>query len=108
MKDKTIIWVIVSFSLGIFNQRVFSYTFAGGTGEPNSPYQIATVSQLVCIGVDTNLLDKHFLLVADIDLDPKLAGNKVFDRAIIAWDIKPLPLFGDPGFTGKFDGDHHR
>ena len=40
--------------------------FAGGTGEPNDPYQIVTAGQLTAIGSDPNLLDKHFVLVADI------------------------------------------
>ena len=53
----------------------------GGTGEPNDPYQIATAEQLIAIGSDPNLLDKHFLLVADIDQDPNLAGGRVFDNA---------------------------
>ena len=35
--------------------------FAGGTGEPNDPYQIATADQLISIGSDPNLLDKHYL-----------------------------------------------
>ena len=39
--------------------------------------------------------DKHFILTADIDLDPNLPGRKVFDRAIIEF------------FTGVFDGDGH-
>ncbi len=85
--------------------------FAGGTGEPNDPYQIATAEQLIAIGADPNLLDKHFVLIADIDLDPNLPGGRVFDNAVIspwtppspgtAWD--PSTLF----FNGTFDGDGH-
>ena len=60
--------------------------FAGGTGEPNDPYQIATVQQLIGIGQDPNLLSRHFVLVADIDLDPNLPGGRVFDDALIAPD----------------------
>ena len=52
--------------------------FAGGTGEPNDPYQIATAHQLISIGDDPNLLDKHYVLVNDIDLDPNLPGCMVF------------------------------
>ena len=44
--------------------------FAGGTGEPDDPYQIATAGQLLSLGTDPNLRTKHFILVADIDLDP--------------------------------------
>ena len=42
--------------------------FAGGTGEPNDPYQIATAEQLIAVNSDPNLMSKHFLLVDDIDL----------------------------------------
>lgn len=78
--------------------------FAGGTGETNDPYQIATAEQLISIGSDPNLLDKHFVLIADIDLDPNLPGGRVFTQAVIA------PAIGNPGnperlfLTGTFDG----
>jgi hypothetical protein len=84
--------------------------FAGGTGESNSPYQIATAEQLVSIGSDPNLLDKHFVLIADIDLDPDAPGGRVFDRAVIA----PISETADPNrvglearFSGVFDGGGH-
>jgi hypothetical protein len=70
--------------------------FAGGTGEPNNPYQIATAEQLIAIGADPNLLSKHFILVADIDLDPNRPGGRVFDRAVIGTDTT--------SFSGSFDG----
>ncbi|HOV77792.1 MAG TPA: hypothetical protein PLS24_07170, partial [Sedimentisphaerales bacterium] len=38
--------------------------FAGGTGEPNDPYQIATAEQLIAIGSDPNLARSHFVLTA--------------------------------------------
>lgn len=84
--------------------------FAGETGEPNDPYQIATAEQLVSIGSDPNLADKHFVLIADIDLDPNLPGGKVFDQAVIA---SGHAMNGSEGtlvgaaFTGVFDGDGH-
>lgn len=74
--------------------------FAGGTGEPNDPYRIATVQQLVAIGSDTSLLSKHFVLVADIDLDPNLPGPGVFTQAVVA------PLSQSP-FAGGLDGAGH-
>jgi len=58
--------------------------YGGGTGEPNDPYLIYTAEQLVSIGSDPNLLDKHFVLVNDINLDPNLPGGRIFDRAVIA------------------------
>jgi hypothetical protein len=81
--------------------------FAGGTGQPNDPYQIATAEQLIAVGSDPNMLNKHFVLVADIDLDPNLPGRRVFTQAVIA-----APR-GDPNdlerlfFTGTLDGQNH-
>ncbi len=84
--------------------------FAGGTGEPNDPYQIATAEQLIAIGSDPNLLDKHFVLVADIDLDPNLPGRKVFDKAVIGsatLTVSRVSHFVGTPFTGVFDGRGH-
>ncbi|MEN6576709.1 MAG: hypothetical protein ABFD90_10225 [Phycisphaerales bacterium] len=84
--------------------------FAGGTGAPNDPYQIATAEQLISIGSDHDLLDKHFILTADIDLDPDLFGGKVFGRAVIAPTggmAEPTDDFQGTAFSGVFDGDGH-
>jgi hypothetical protein len=83
--------------------------FAGGTGEPNDPYQIATAEQLLSIGSDPNLLDKHFVLLNDLDLDPNLPGGQVFTQAVI-----PPAVSGQEGswseipFAGSFDGRGHK
>jgi hypothetical protein len=69
--------------------------YSGGTGEPNDPYQIATAEDLMLLGDSPEDYDRHFILTADIDLDPNLPGRKVFDRAIIDF------------FTGVFDGNEH-
>jgi len=45
--------------------------YSGGTGEPNDPYQIATAEDLMLLGDSPEDYDKHFILTADIDLDPK-------------------------------------
>ncbi len=76
--------------------------FAGGTGEPNDPYRIATAGQLIAIGSDPNLLNKHFVLVAGIDLDPNLPDGRVFDRAVIAPDAgqKGAAIFTVPRGAG--------
>jgi len=82
-----------------------SNPFAGGTGEPNDPYRIATAEQLVAIGADPNLLDKSFVLVADIDLDPNLAGGRIFTQAVIAPDMNDTDSrFQGPAFRGDLDG----
>jgi len=50
--------------------------YGGGTGEPNDPYQIATAADLIALGETPEDYDKHFILTADIDLDPNLPGRK--------------------------------
>lgn len=62
--------------------------FAGGTGEPNDPYQIATVEQLLGIKTDPELPRKHYVLVADIDMSGVILSDAVI------WSVH-----------GSFDGD---
>ena len=82
--------------------------YSGGTGEPNDPYQIATAADLIALGGTPEDYDKHFILTADIDLDPNLPGRKVFDKAVIAPDIDDTGYeFDGTSFTGVFDGDGH-
>ncbi|MBN2132484.1 MAG: hypothetical protein JW741_23480 [Sedimentisphaerales bacterium] len=69
--------------------------YGGGTGEPNDPHLIYTA--------EPNDWDKHFKLMADIDLDPNLPGGRIFTQVLIA----PLGPWGS-GFTGDFDGNGHR
>jgi hypothetical protein len=72
--------------------------FAGGTGTPEDPYQIAMAEQLVSLGGNQSLWDKHFALVADIVLDPNLPGPDAF------------PFRGHPSLylsTGSLDGCGH-
>ena len=82
--------------------------YSGGTGEPNNPYQIATAAHLTSIGSNPDLLDKHFVLIDDIDLNPNLPGGQVFTQAIIAPDIDTNKFNHDsPAFVGVFDGQGH-
>jgi hypothetical protein len=74
--------------------------YSGGTGEPNDPYQIATAADLIALGETPEDYDKHFILTADIDLDPNLPGRKVFDKAVIG------PGWETP-FVGVFNGNGH-
>ncbi len=95
--------------VGVLSGAVWAEGFAGGTGEPNDPYQIATAADLIELGNDPNNYDKHFILTADIDLDPNLPGGQIFDRAVIApanvgsgglWSIT-----SERSFEGVFNGD---
>jgi len=84
--------------------------YSGGSGRADDPYQIATAADLIALGETPDDYDKHFILTADIDLDPNLPGGKVFDRAVIAPDDIAQPYYtiiGSP-FTGVLDGDGHR
>jgi len=69
--------------------------YSGGNGEPNNPYQIANVEDLLELGNDEPNYNKSFILTADINL----AGLD-FNNAIIA-------RYPGNTFTGIFDGDCH-
>jgi len=79
----------------------FTFGYSGGTGEPNTPYQIADVNDLLQLANDANDYNKCFIMTADIDLDPCLPGNQIFTTAIIAPASRP-------SFTGSYNGDGHK
>jgi hypothetical protein len=80
--------------------------YSGGAGESNDPYQIATAEDLMLLGESNEDYGKHFILTADIDLDPNLDGHRIFDRAVIAPDTNDIePGFQGSSFTGIFDGN---
>lgn len=86
----------------------YAHGFAGGTGEPNDPYQIATAEDLLAVGSSEELLTKHYVLVNDLDLDPNLPGGRVFDDALIAPDqSEEVFVHSGPEFRGVFDGRGH-
>ena len=93
-------WAYVAAVLLLTGFSTATAKYSGGTGEPNDPYQIATAADLIALGETPADYDKHFVLTADIDLDPNLPGRKVFDRAVVA------PSWETP-FTGVFDGNDH-
>jgi hypothetical protein len=82
--------------------------YSGGTGVPNDLYRIATAEDLILLGQSAGDHGKHFILTADIDLNPNLPGRKIFDKAVITADTS-LGNFGFQGipFTGVFDGNNH-
>ena len=81
--------------------------YSGGTGEPNDPYQIATAEDLMLLGESPEDYDKHFILTADIDLDPTLPGRKIFDKAAIAPNANAVTKSDFQGslFLGSLDGN---
>lgn len=82
--------LIVVLNLCVVAQAV---DFAGGTGEPNNPYQIATADQLLGIG-NAEYDGKHFVLVADIDM-AGVSGGSFLESSMTY------------GFQGVLDGDFH-
>jgi hypothetical protein len=82
--------------------------YSGGSGTADDPYQIATAAELIALSETPEDYDKHFVLTADIDLDPNRPGGKVFDRAVIAPDTNGAKAgFQGTPFTGVFDGNGH-
>jgi len=78
--------------------------YGGGTGESDLPYLIYTVEHLNTISAETNDWDKHFKLMADIDL-----FNYRYIAAVIAADVDPCePGFQGMSFTGVLDGNGHK
>jgi hypothetical protein len=67
----------IAIVLAGFGTAAWAIEFAGGTGALNDPYQIVTPEQLVGMGQEPSLWNRHFVLVADIDLDPNLPGGAV-------------------------------
>lgn len=86
---------LLVFMLGLYTPPAQA-KYGGGTGEPNDPYLIYTAEQLNTIGTEPNDLDKHFRLMADIDLGIYTAGE--FNVIGEYW-LEP--------FIGVFDGNNH-
>jgi hypothetical protein len=77
--------------------------YGGGTGEPNHPYLIYTAEHLNEMSDEPNDWDKHFKLMADIDL-----SGYLYDRAVIACDTNDASWeFEGTPFTGVFNGNGH-
>ena len=58
---------LISYCFTFDVNAVATYAYGGGRGEPNNPYLIYTPEQMNAIG-GAQRLDKHFKLMADIDL----------------------------------------
>jgi hypothetical protein len=74
--------------------------YGGGTGEPNDPYVIYTAEQMNTIGAKPNDWNKHFKLMADIDLG-QFDGKEGRER------FNVIGTDEDDPFAGVFDGNGH-
>ena len=71
--------------------------YGGGTGEPDDPYLIYTAEQMNEIGANWNDWDKHFKLMANINLS-------VFTGR----DFRIIGRSVSNAFRGVFDGNNHK
>ena len=85
--------------VGVLSGSVMAYSYSGGTGESNAPYQIATAEDLIALGNEPNDYNDCFILTADIDL-----SSYHFERAVIAPSVNDSYIFQGTAFTGSFDG----
>ena len=102
-RDSHVLWAIpFLFAMCLAGSPAHAQ-YGGGTGTPNDPYLIYTAEQLNEIGLHEEDWDKHFKLMADIDL----AGFS-YSKPIIA-SVKHKLIWGylDTAFTGVFDGNGH-
>jgi hypothetical protein len=74
--------------------------YGGGTGGPNDPYLIYTANHMQAIGADVNDWDKHFKLMADIDLSGFTGKSFNIIGYFVDWD-------DNQPFSGVFDGKDH-
>jgi hypothetical protein len=94
MKKRLNLVLLVALLITLFTGTVFAGTYSGGTGDPNDPYQIASVSDwndLMHTSADWN---KHFILTADVNL----------------YGVTLTPVGNENEstyFTGVFDGNGH-
>jgi hypothetical protein len=101
---RTISLLITIFSLNLPAHAKYS----GGTGGPSNPYQISTAADLIQLSQSPEDYGKHFILIADINLDPNLPGRWVFDKAVIAPNTDETGLrYQLTGFSGVFNGNGH-
>jgi hypothetical protein len=92
------IWKIVE---GVTYPLLSWQKYGGGTGEPNAPYLIYTAEHLNALGAEPDDYDKHFKLMADIDL-----SLYSYDRAVIAPDTNDIGYgYEETPFNGVFDGN---
>jgi len=89
--------------LGLASSQCWAYS--GGQGTLQVPYVLSSPEDLIQLGTSLDDYDKHFVILADIDLT-----GHIFDQAVIApTDDGSVSFFGsyEEGFTGTIDGNGH-
>ncbi|MCK4959728.1 MAG: hypothetical protein KAT00_10005 [Planctomycetes bacterium] len=88
---------LVAALIGASHITALAGIYSGGTGDPNDPYQIWDANDMQAIGANPTDWDKHFKLMADIDLG-EFTGNSY---NIIGTYSPYMP------FSGVFDGNDY-
>jgi len=90
IRETLIVWTLIAAICSLAQAQ-----YGGGSGTADDPYLIYTPEQMNAIGADPNDWDKHFKLMADIDL-AQYTGTE-------------FNLIGSSSlsFRGTFDGDDH-
>ena len=76
---------LIAVSLGSLSARA---QYGGGTGEPNDPYLLYTPEHLNTIGAEPNDWDKHFKLMADLDLSAYENGEFNICGPMVHWRLR--------------------
>ena len=77
--------------------------YSGGSGSGADPYLIRTIEDLNMLSASPFDWDKHFLMIADLDLD-----GISYTQSLVAPDRGRAKGFQGKAFTGVFDGNGHR
>lgn len=90
--------------------------FAGGNGSAATPYLVATANQLNGIGHNPRLMDKHFKLTADMDMDGvafRMIGERPYhfsgtlngdDHVVGQLNLTSNTFYNGFGFIGSLKG----
>jgi len=101
-KGKLIILILVLLAI-IFFTLPAQAQYGGGTGESNDPYLIYTAEQMNAIGANRSDWNKHFRLMADIDMSSFTGTGFNIIGSYVSWDSPD----NEP-FSGVFDGSGHK
>lgn len=93
-KQKTLFKSVCILVAGWMASVAVAGPYSGGTGEPNTPYIIASEADLLELSSEPTDFSRHFLLTKDLDLIDK--------------DLMPIGWAGGNEFTGVFDGNDHK
>jgi hypothetical protein len=88
-------WALVWAIVCLLGASSAAAKYSGGTGEPNSPYRIATAEDLHDIGNHVEDFNKHFVVVNDVNL-ADYTGTQF--NIVGTWSNR---------FRGTFDGNGH-